>query len=149
MTARFISEDPIGWASGQTNAYAYVGGNPVQFTDPAGLQAIPIPMPPPLSGPGCNPGSGGVPGWFNDLFDGPTFNKPNKTPNKGEPGSTHVNPGSGQERQYGPDGNPAYDIDWDHDHGQGKPHGHNWDGPEDRDHGWPISPWPRGRTSGG
>jgi RHS repeat-associated protein len=36
-TARFISEDPIGWASGQTNAYAYVGGNPVQFTDPSGL----------------------------------------------------------------------------------------------------------------
>ena len=36
-TARFISEDPVGWASGQTNAYAYVGGNPVQFTDPEGL----------------------------------------------------------------------------------------------------------------
>jgi uncharacterized protein RhaS with RHS repeats len=34
---RFISEDPIGWASGQTNAYAYVGGNPVQFTDPLGF----------------------------------------------------------------------------------------------------------------
>jgi len=34
---RFISEDPIGWASGQTNAYAYVGGNPVQFDDPYGL----------------------------------------------------------------------------------------------------------------
>ncbi|CAE6767372.1 hypothetical protein R69888_03704 [Paraburkholderia haematera] len=36
-TARFISEDPIGWASGQTNAYAYVGGNPVQLNDPFGL----------------------------------------------------------------------------------------------------------------
>lgn len=36
-TARFISEDPIGWASGQTNAYAYVNGNPVQFKDPSGL----------------------------------------------------------------------------------------------------------------
>ena len=35
-TGRFISEDPIGWASGQTNAYAYVGGNPVQFADPFG-----------------------------------------------------------------------------------------------------------------
>ena len=31
-TGRFIGEDPIGWASGQTNAYAYVGGNPVQLT---------------------------------------------------------------------------------------------------------------------
>jgi uncharacterized protein RhaS with RHS repeats len=35
--ARFISEDPIGWASGQTNNYAYVGGDPVSFTDPSGL----------------------------------------------------------------------------------------------------------------
>jgi RHS repeat-associated protein len=38
QTGRFISEDPIGYASGQTNAYAYVGGNPVQFSDPMGLQ---------------------------------------------------------------------------------------------------------------
>jgi RHS repeat-associated protein len=36
--ARFISEDPIGWASGQTNNYAYVGGDPVNFTDPLGLE---------------------------------------------------------------------------------------------------------------
>jgi hypothetical protein len=35
--ARFISEDPIGWASGQTNNYSYVGGNPVSKTDPTGL----------------------------------------------------------------------------------------------------------------
>ncbi len=34
---RFISEDPIGWASGQTNNYAYAYGNPVQFGDPSGL----------------------------------------------------------------------------------------------------------------
>lgn len=34
---RFISEDPVGWASGQTNAYAYVNGNPVQLNDPFGL----------------------------------------------------------------------------------------------------------------
>ncbi|WP_408506240.1 RHS repeat-associated core domain-containing protein [Paraburkholderia sediminicola] len=40
-TARFISEDPIGWASGQTNAYAYVSGNPVQFRDPRGLTYMP------------------------------------------------------------------------------------------------------------
>jgi RHS repeat-associated protein len=37
--ARFISEDPIGWASGQTNNYGYVGGDPVNFTDPLGLDA--------------------------------------------------------------------------------------------------------------
>ncbi|MFL9951146.1 hypothetical protein PQR68_34670 [Paraburkholderia agricolaris] len=32
-TGRFFSEDPVRWASGQTNAYAYAGGNPVQFND--------------------------------------------------------------------------------------------------------------------
>ena len=34
--ARFISEDPIGWASGQTNNYSYVGGDPISFRDPSG-----------------------------------------------------------------------------------------------------------------
>jgi RHS repeat-associated protein len=38
---RFTSEDPLGWASGQTNAYAYVNGNPVQNIDPLGLASIP------------------------------------------------------------------------------------------------------------
>ena len=34
---RFISEDPAGWASGQTNNYAYVGGSPLSRTDFSGL----------------------------------------------------------------------------------------------------------------
>ena len=33
---RFVSEDPIGWQSGQTNEFAYVGGNPLSRTDPTG-----------------------------------------------------------------------------------------------------------------
>ncbi|KJK00268.1 hypothetical protein UB44_10620 [Burkholderiaceae bacterium 26] len=37
---RFISRDPIGWASGQTNNYAYVGGEPTRYTDPSGKIAI-------------------------------------------------------------------------------------------------------------
>jgi RHS repeat-associated protein len=39
-SARFISEDPIGWASGQTNNYAYVGGNPISYVDPDGLRRM-------------------------------------------------------------------------------------------------------------
>jgi RHS repeat-associated protein len=40
---RFISEDPIGWASRQTNGYAYVGGNPISWTDPSGWAGEPPP----------------------------------------------------------------------------------------------------------
>ncbi len=36
---RFISEDPIGFDSGDPNFYAYVENNPVSLVDPEGLQA--------------------------------------------------------------------------------------------------------------
>jgi RHS repeat-associated protein len=34
---RFISEDPLGFASGETNFYGYVGNNPANKVDPSGL----------------------------------------------------------------------------------------------------------------
>jgi RHS repeat-associated protein len=34
---RFVSEDPIGFDGGDTNLYAYVGNDPVNFIDPHGL----------------------------------------------------------------------------------------------------------------
>ncbi len=34
---RFTSEDPIRFASGDTNWYRYVGNDPINFTDPLGL----------------------------------------------------------------------------------------------------------------
>ncbi|GIX17131.1 MAG: hypothetical protein KatS3mg119_1317 [Rhodothalassiaceae bacterium] len=35
--ARFLEPDPIGFASGQLNLYAYVGGDPIDAIDPSGL----------------------------------------------------------------------------------------------------------------
>ncbi len=64
-----------------------------------------------------------------------------KTPNTGEPRTTYTNPGSHQNRHYGSDGQPEWDIDYDHDHGQGVPHGHNWEHGR-RGPGVPISPVP-------
>jgi RHS repeat-associated protein len=37
---RFISEDPIGFEGGDVNLMAYVGNNPVNYTDPLGLWAV-------------------------------------------------------------------------------------------------------------
>ncbi|MFC5769746.1 RHS repeat-associated core domain-containing protein, partial [Thauera sinica] len=37
---RFISEDPLGFAAGDVNFYAYVGNNPVNYTDPSGEVAV-------------------------------------------------------------------------------------------------------------
>ncbi len=139
QTGRFISEDPIGWASGQTNAYAYVGGNPVQFSDPMGLQAIPLPMPPP-TGPSCNPGSGGVPKWFSDLFDGSTFNRPKNPPDEGPANGWIEGPRRG--REYGPDGLPQRDYDKPHQ-GNEVDHVHDWPGGSREEPGRPYSPWPR------
>jgi RHS repeat-associated protein len=33
---RWTSKDPIGFAGGDTNLYAYVGGNPMSYNDPSG-----------------------------------------------------------------------------------------------------------------
>ena len=33
---RWTTKDPIGFAGGDTNLYAYVGGNPMSYVDPKG-----------------------------------------------------------------------------------------------------------------
>jgi RHS repeat-associated protein len=37
-TERWISQDPIGFASGDTDLYRYAGDNPTSYTDPTGLR---------------------------------------------------------------------------------------------------------------
>jgi RHS repeat-associated protein len=43
---RFISKDPIGFNAGDTNLYRYVGNNPINFSDPSGLQQCDCAKPP-------------------------------------------------------------------------------------------------------
>ncbi len=161
----WLSRDPIE-EDGGLNLYAYVEGKPVSYTDPSGLASVGAAIGVGIrviggSGAAAAIGSGArrllgptAGGVAACLFVGVcTLNEGTKTPNDGEPGSCHVNPGSGQERKYGSDGKPEYVIDWDHNHGQGVPHGHNWgrgpNGQPVRGPGVPISPWPQGRRPGG
>ena len=159
---RYTSSDPLGLLV-SVNTYAYVDHSPITQSDPDGRNPVHAIITSWRAGTTIGeallplvdaPLSALVLKAFGDplawVDSDPLFKK---TPNKGKPGSCHVNPGSGQERKYGADGLPEYDIDWDHNHGQGEPHGHNWgrgpNGEPIRGAGVPVSPWPRGRGVGG
>ena len=127
----------------------------MRYTDPTG-QAVPVAVAACMANPLCAAAAvAAAAATVKACVDTATavrnWYSQEKTPTTGEPGSTYVNP-SGQERKYGSDGKPEYDIDWHTDHGAGTPHGHNWDrGPNGepvRGPGVPLSPWPQGRGRG-
>lgn len=75
---RFMQTDPIGYAGGQTNIYAYVGDDPVDGTDPSGTIGLP--------GEGCAAGdraSSSCKGLSGTVVDGGG----NEGANAGKPGN--------------------------------------------------------------
>jgi RHS repeat-associated protein len=70
---RFISEDPIEFAGGDINLYAYVGNSPIDSIDPSG-EAIKVPLPagcrpnPPSNGGRKDPSESSDTGEGNPLF---------------------------------------------------------------------------------
>lgn len=56
---RFVSEDPLEFGGGDSNLYAYVGGNPISYSDPYGLRVGVIPPDPSKNTIICD-GKGGI-----------------------------------------------------------------------------------------
>jgi RHS repeat-associated protein len=88
---RFISEDPIGWESGQTNGYLYVGGNPNRYTDPTGQFAMLLPFIPLITGTDLliGAGLGGALIGLDKIFNKPPKDAtdPNGAKAPGQPGA--------------------------------------------------------------
>ena len=60
VTARWISQDPMGFDAGDSNLYRYAQNRPAEYSDPSGLQRFRLPLPP--KGRGIQPGLKKAPG---------------------------------------------------------------------------------------
>ncbi len=100
LAGRFITEDPLGFDAG-VNFFAYVGSNPVNWTDPFGLQNFPPPPPNIPGGPWT---------WSRDAENprGGTYRDPRGQVASWESGRSHwdVDNGRGVRQRYDVWGNP-------------------------------------------
>ena len=74
VTGRFMSQDPAGFAAGDTDLYRYVANGPTDATDPSGLIDYPVAK---VWNPATDPGSGHVGYDPGKIVIGPTV-PPNK-----------------------------------------------------------------------
>ncbi len=158
---RFLSQDPIGFAGGDFNLYAYVGNDPANSYDPLGLQvAVPLPWPLillPLAGMLSDPAvQQAIQDAVRDLMDSlndlhsengneegvPGKRRKNRIPDKGEPGTVCTNPPGTTKKKYGEDG--WVEKEWNAGHGPDAP-------PEEQDdhiHDYLPNPYhPEGRPT--
>lgn len=128
---RWISKDPSLFAGGN-NLYEYAVNSPINFIDSNGRAPMQI-----SNEGGGYAGGGGGGGGGAIILPGiqeivkALASKSLPGPGKGPPNGTleledEVKGGKRQKRYYDENGNPVKDIDYNHDHGQGVPHVHDW-----------------------
>ncbi len=89
---QFTSQDPMGFAAGDTNVYRYVGDSPSNGNDPSGL--APPGKPQPTVPPKLQPPAQPAPSPFPKVEDTPpTYNPPLPPPGIVYPGGTWPGPG--------------------------------------------------------
>jgi RHS repeat-associated protein len=105
LVGRFVSEDTIGFNGGDTNLYRYVANNPVNVTDPFGLEALSAGGLDVRRGPTIGQmGGGGGGGNFSGLGSGRYFNGGGggSLRGVGPGGSFNSGGGSGSGNQFRP-----------------------------------------------
>jgi RHS repeat-associated protein len=123
--ARFISQDPAGFAGSGPNLYWYAGGDPVDFTDPSGESIGDWPG----GGPSTNSGpTFPFPFEPSPIFatppsDQPNFDDPSQPPSEDWEWRGSGPPGSRQGSWYNPSENESLHPDLEH----GPPQGPHYD----------------------